>query len=124
MSASHHNCSSHHCTDSSHEESAHGAGETVQLSKEDYLLYLAHQKEMKTEELRSAKQAYKIKLKNQRNKRSGLNVVDTSGNELQTKTAKRLFIMEHLAKMRLMESFGLGHTVPSLIEVLKKYREE
>ena len=36
---------------------------------------------------------------------------------------KRLFIMEHLAKMRLMESLGLGQTVPSLADVLKKYRE-
>ena len=83
---------------------------------------------MKAEELRSAKKALKIKLKNKQKERTigheeMVLSYDTSGNELQSKTAKRLFIMEHLAKMRLMESLGLGHTVPSLAEILKKYRE-
>ena len=119
MAASKHSCTSHNCNHSSH-----GELNSDNQFQEDYTSYLMTKKEIKAEERRSAEKAYKIKLKNKRNERSGLNLVDTSGNELQTKTAKRLFIMEHLAKMRLMESLGLGHTVPSLATILKKYREE
>ena len=124
MAAAHHNCSSHTCNHSSHDEL-----DSDNQFKEDYTSYLTAREEMKAEELRSAKKALKIKLKNKQKKRTVgdkemVLSYDTSGNELQSTTAKRLFIMEHLAKMRLMESLGLGHTVPSLADVLKKYRKE
>ena len=124
MSTHHHSCSSHTCNHSSHD----GLDSDNQF-KENYTSYLTAKEEIKAEELRSARKALKIKLKNKQKKRTighqemALSY-DPSGNELQSKTAKRLFIMEHLAKMRLMESLGLGHTVPSLANILKKYREE
>ena len=123
--STHHNCSSHTCKHSSHD-----GLESDNQFKEDYTSYLTTKKKIKDEELRSARKALKIKLKNKQKKRSGIDSktwmlsMDTSGNELQSRTAKRLFIMEHLAKMRLMESLGLGHTVPSLAEILKKYCEK
>lgn len=123
MSSSKHSCTAHNCNHSSHNELA-----SDNQFKEDYTSYLTAREEIKAEELRSARKALKIKLKNKQKKRTVghkemVLSYDSSGNELQSTTAKRLFIMEHLAKMRLMESLGLGHIIPSLAEILKNSRE-
>ena len=55
MATTQHNCSSHHCTHSSHDE-LDPPGQ-IQFSKEDYTSYLTARKEMKAEELRSARKA-------------------------------------------------------------------
>ena len=117
--STHHSCSSHTCNHSSHE----GLSPNNQF-EENYISYLTVQKEIKAEELESARKALKIKLKNSANHRRGIDNIDMSGCVLQSRTAKRAFIKDHLAMVTLMESLGKGYSVPTLAEVIKKYREE
>ena len=114
-----HHCSSHTCNHSLHKE----LNINNQLN-EECKIYRLTQEKIKKDELRAARKALKIKLKNKQKKRTGNTDIDISGNEIQTDTAKRAVIMEHLAKKRLMDAMGLGHTLPSLADIIKKYLEK
>ena len=73
------------------------------------------------------RQSLKIKLRNmkiQRTKTKEPMLYDFSGNSIQRESYKRAFIMQHLAKVKLAEAYGIQHTLPSIAEVMKEWNEE
>lgn len=78
---------------------------------------------------KGTRQSLKIKLRNMKNQRTNAkknNVFsyDFSGNIIQRESYKRAFIMQHLAKVKLGEAFGIEGTLPSIAEIMKEWNEE
>ena len=64
--------------------------------------------------------ALHIKHRNQKNKRMGAReVYDSSGNMILNDTYRRNFIINHLAKKKLMESMERGDEMPTIAEIMK-----
>ena len=123
MSQNTHTCTSRCCNHESHDDSPHGG---VQLTQEQFREFLNSNRRMIASEQRAAaKKALKIKLKNKKNQRTGANeMMDMSGNEIQTTAARRAFIMEHLARTQLMEAMGMGENLPTIASIVSEKREK
>ena len=71
------------------------------------------------------RQSLKIKLRNMKNQRTNTKeIYDFSGNIIQRESYKRAFIMQHLAKVKLAEAFGIEGTLPSIAEIMKEWNKE
>lgn len=76
-----------------------------------------------------SRQSLKIKLRNLKIQRTTAkkNYVfnyDFSGNIIQQESYRRAFIMNHLAKVKLGEAYGIEGTLPSIAEIMKESNKE
>ena len=121
MSQNTHTCTSHCCNHASHNDSPHGG---VQVTSEQFREFLnSNRRVIASEQREAAKKALKIKLKNKRNQRTGANeMMDMSGNNIQTMASRRAFIMEHLARTQLLEAMGMGENLPTIASIVSEKR--
>ena len=68
----------------------------------------------------ASRTALHIKLRNQKNKRTGAReMYDSSGNMILYDAYRRNFIMNHLAKKKFMDAMGRGDEMPTIVEIMK-----
>ncbi len=90
---------------------------SLEKSFKDYVEMLNTIQNKMNEALRTA---LHIKHRNQKNKRMGAReVYDSSGNMILNDTYRRNFIINHLAKKKLMESMERGDEMPTIAEIMK-----
>ena len=79
--------------------------------------YLESQKQIRNEQRQAAKKALRVKLKNKRNTRVGQApnpgfIWIRVATLIQARASQRAFIQNHLAKVRLAKSLGMGRQDP------------
>ena len=70
--------------------------------------------------LEASRYALRIKLKNMKNKRTGAHIMyDPSGNMLLNNVYRRSFIINYLAKKKLMDAMGHGDEMSTIADIMK-----
>jgi hypothetical protein len=91
------------------------------LEKSSFKDYVETQNTIQNKMNEALRTAIHIKLRNQKNKRTGAReVYDSSGNMILNDAYRRNFIINHLAKKKLMESMGRGYEMPTIAEIMKR----